>query len=152
MTVTTFQGSGAPRVRGVARVGADVVHVPELARRLAASPGLDAQLFTPGERQRAAGSAGSTRHLARAFAAKEALLKALGRGLNGAGPDGWLGQIELLEPGDGACTLVLGPAPRRALARRGLVASTAVGAAGDYALATVALLPQPPASAGSEGA
>jgi holo-[acyl-carrier protein] synthase len=121
------------------KVGADVVEVAGLARRLASSPGMAEGLFAPGERAAAARRRDPASWLACCFAAKEAFVKALGRGLAASGPDAWLVQIEVRgEPGD-AARLVLGPAPARALERRGLAPALALTEAGGYALATVVL-------------
>jgi holo-[acyl-carrier protein] synthase len=121
------------------RVGADVVEAAGLARRLASSPGMAEGLFTAAERDAAARRRDPATWLACCFAAKEAFLKALGRGLVPTGPDAWLCEIEVRgEPGRPA-RLELGPAPARALARRGLAPALALTQAGGYALATVVL-------------
>jgi len=123
-------------------VGTDVVLVAGLARRLADQPRLAEALFTPGERGRAARRRDPTTWLAGCFAAKEAFVKALGRGLNSAGPDAWLQEVEV-DPGeDGAPVLVLGPRPSHALERRGVRAHLALSPAGGFAVATVLLLPE----------
>ena len=70
-------------VAGV-RVGVDLVDVERVSRLMAEHPDRLALIWTPRERARAAGRASAAQHLAVRFAAKEALLKALGTGL-GAG-------------------------------------------------------------------
>jgi holo-[acyl-carrier protein] synthase len=59
-------------------VGIDAVDVERFASMLARRPGLAERLFTDGERTSAAGSAA---RLGARFAAKEAVMKALGVGL-----------------------------------------------------------------------
>jgi phosphopantetheine--protein transferase-like protein len=121
-------------------VGVDVVDAVVLAQRLEQQPGLADVLFT--SRVRAA-SGVPGRALAACFAAKEAFVKALGRGLNATGPDAWLQEVEVEVDGDGLPRLRLGAAPRRALRRRGLAApQLALARAGGFALATVLLLPE----------
>lgn len=71
---------GSDRVR----VGVDLVDVRRVHRLVAEHPGQLATIWTPQERARGAGRALAAQHLAVRFAAKEALLKALGTGL-GAG-------------------------------------------------------------------
>ncbi len=123
-------------------VGVDVVDGAALARRLEEQPGLAGVLFTPAERAASAASAVPARRLAACFAAKEAFVKALGRGLNATGPDGWLLEVEVALDADGVPGLRLGAAPRRALRRRGLGAPRlALAHAGGVALATVMLFP-----------
>jgi holo-[acyl-carrier protein] synthase len=129
-----------PRTRG--GVGIDVVEVAGLARRLAASPGLDAVLFSPRERAAASRRPEPARPLAACFAAKEAFVKALGRGFATGGPDAWLQQVELVRDEHGAAALALGPAPARHLARRGFAAAALAVAEGpEHAWVTVLLLP-----------
>jgi holo-[acyl-carrier protein] synthase len=141
-------------------VGVDVVDAAGLALRLEQQPGLAEVLFTPGER---AASAVPGRALAACFAAKEAFVKALGRGLSAAGPDGWLQEVEVEVDGGGLPRLLLGAAPGRALRRRGFGAPRlALAQAGGFALATVLLFPDaqgvpgggpltPPGSVASDG-
>jgi holo-[acyl-carrier protein] synthase len=61
-----------------AGIGIDVLEIERLERVLARHPRLAARLFTEGERAYAAGRARPGRHLAARFAAKEAVVKALG--------------------------------------------------------------------------
>jgi len=66
-------------------VGVDLVQVEGLTRKLSISPGLAARTFTAAERAAADGLVGGRRadFLAGRFAAKEAVLKALGVGISG---------------------------------------------------------------------
>ena len=71
----------------VVGVGVDVVQVARLERALArAGDRLLARLFTPAEAARCAARRDQARCLAARFAAKEAVMKALG---SGWGPVGW---------------------------------------------------------------
>lgn len=72
-------------------VGIDLIEIERIERALARHPRLAERVFTPGERSYAARRARPARHLATRFAAKEAVLKAIGT------PGGFgLGEIEIL--------------------------------------------------------
>jgi holo-[acyl-carrier protein] synthase len=122
-------------------VGVDVVHVPRLAEALARTPGLAEVLFTAHELGDAARRREPVAVLAACFAAKEALLKALGRGLATAGPDAALQEIEVRAEPAGP-RLVLAGHTARAVARRGAPV-LALTRSGGHALATVLLVPGP---------
>jgi holo-[acyl-carrier protein] synthase len=62
----------------VAGVGIDLLEIDRLERALARHPRLAERVFTAGEREYAAARARPGRHLAARFAAKEAVVKALG--------------------------------------------------------------------------
>jgi phosphopantetheinyl transferase (holo-ACP synthase) len=99
-------------------------------------------LFTAGEQARAQAQPDPTAALALAFAAKEAFVKALQRGLTATGPDAWLRQVEVAPGPGGRPALALGEAPRRALAARSLGAPVlALARDARHALATVLLVP-----------
>ena len=66
-------------------VGIDAVDIPRFADLLERRPALAARLFTAGERSYAAGLAKPAPSLAARFAAKEAVMKALGVGLGAFG-------------------------------------------------------------------
>jgi len=70
---------------GIEGVGVDAVDVARFRRVLARRPALAGRLFTRAERDYAAASADPAPRLAARFAAKEAVLKALGVGLGAAG-------------------------------------------------------------------
>jgi holo-[acyl-carrier protein] synthase len=70
-------------IRGI---GTDLASVEELRRELGRNPGLRAALFTPGELASCASDADPIVRLAARFAAKEAVMKALGTGW-GSGVD-----------------------------------------------------------------
>lgn len=95
-------------------VGLDVVDTDRFAAALARTPGLAGRLFTPAERVLPDGSPRALLSLAARFAAKEALVKALGV------PHGLLWHD---------AEVVTGERGRPALATRGTVAA-AVAAAG----------------------
>lgn len=59
-------------------VGIDLLEIDRLERALARRPRLAERVFTAGEREYAAARARPARHLAARFAAKEAVVKALG--------------------------------------------------------------------------
>ncbi|HUZ10612.1 MAG TPA: holo-ACP synthase [Acidimicrobiales bacterium] len=66
---------------GVVGVGIDAVDVDRFRAVLRRRPGLAARMFTDRERDDAARSSDPTERLAARFAAKEAVMKALGRGI-----------------------------------------------------------------------
>jgi holo-[acyl-carrier protein] synthase len=75
----TVGGGGA----GIVGVGVDAVSVERFRRVLERRPRLAARCFTEGERSDAGSSADRAQSLAARFAAKEAVMKALGTGLGG---------------------------------------------------------------------
>lgn len=123
-----------------AAVGADLVHAPALARRLEGLPGLCEALFTAAERAQAAARARPAQALAACFAAKEAFLKALGRGLAPSGVDPWLQQVEVALQ-QGQPVLRLWGEAAACVQGRGQAASLSLSAAGGHVLATVLLVP-----------
>jgi holo-[acyl-carrier protein] synthase len=76
---TSVAGAGA----GVVGVGVDAVDVPRFRRILARRPGFAARFFTDIEQADSCRSDDPTESLAARFAAKEAVMKALGTGLGG---------------------------------------------------------------------
>ena len=62
-------------------VGIDLIEIERVERALERRPLLAERLFTPGELDYARSRARPGRHLAARFAAKEAVIKALGRGV-----------------------------------------------------------------------
>lgn len=63
-------------------VGTDLVDVDRLRGALDRTPGLMRRVFTPAEQARCNRNADPLPHLAARFAAKEAVMKALGRGMS----------------------------------------------------------------------
>lgn len=59
-------------------IGIDLLEIERMERALERHPRLAERLFTPAEREYAAARARPARHLAARFAAKEAVVKALG--------------------------------------------------------------------------
>jgi holo-[acyl-carrier protein] synthase len=74
-------------------VGIDLVEVDRVSRLLAEQPGIAPTIFTPRELDYCGSGPSSARRLAARFAAKEAVLKALGSGLQ-AGIE--LAEVEIL--------------------------------------------------------
>lgn len=70
---------------GVVGVGTDLVDVDRVRRALERRPGLRTRLFTDHEWDYAARHQDPYPHLAARFAAKEAVMKALGRGMSSMG-------------------------------------------------------------------
>lgn len=93
----------------IAGIGVDVVDVPRFARALARTPRLLTRLFAPSERSLPA------RSLAARFAAKEALIKALG----GDAGLGWC-DLEVTTDGGGVPAFVAGGRLADILSRRSI--------------------------------
>lgn len=72
--------SSSPPPTDAPGVGIDLIEVARIERALERRPRLGERLFTGAERDYAAGRARPGRHLAARFAAKEAVIKALGGG------------------------------------------------------------------------
>jgi holo-[acyl-carrier protein] synthase len=68
----------------VAGVGIDAVDLPRFRAVLERRPGIVDRIFTPGEREYASSATDPAPRLAARFAAKEAVLKALGVGIGAA--------------------------------------------------------------------
>lgn len=64
----------------IAGIGVDIVDVADLRRRMERSPDLEARVFHPEESVWCRGMAEPWQHFAARFAAKEAVMKALGTG------------------------------------------------------------------------
>ncbi len=100
------------RVRGI---GVDAVDVARFRMVLARRPGLAQRLFTDAERSYAASGRDPGARLAARFAAKEAVLKALGVGIGATG----FRDVEVVRGDNGA--------PRLSLAGRAAALATARG-------------------------
>jgi len=99
------------RVRGI---GVDAVDVARFRSILARRPGMAGRLFTEAERSYALSGKDPGPRLAARFAAKEAVLKALGVGIGATG----FRDVEVVRGGDGAPRLALvGRAAELAAAR-----------------------------------
>lgn len=88
---------------GVVGVGTDLVEIDRLRAALSRRGGLAARLFTEQEQERAAGRRDPVPSLAVRFAAKESVMKALGRGLGSMA----FTDIEVVVDSAGAPALVL---------------------------------------------
>ena len=101
-------------------VGIDDVDVERFARSIERTPSLPVRLFTAGERAYAAAAQPATaaQRLAARFAAKEAVLKALGAGLGACG----FHDIEVVRAESGAPAVVLHGAAAALAAERGATA------------------------------
>jgi holo-[acyl-carrier protein] synthase len=97
----------------IAGVGCDLVDCARLARALERTPRLAERLFTAGERS---GAGGRVEHLAGFFAAKEAVLKAVGTGLRG----GRWTEVEIVHDDLGRPAVRLGGSFAAAAAARGI--------------------------------
>jgi holo-[acyl-carrier protein] synthase len=97
-------------------VGIDAVDVERFRQSLARTPGLAERLFTAEERAYAARRTDPTERLAARFAAKEAVMKALGVGIGAFA----FHDVEVVVNDDGAPSLVLGGAARALADGRGV--------------------------------
>ena len=97
-------------------LGIDSVDIPRFAEVLERRPALAERLFTVGERRYAASLANPVPSLAARFAAKEAVMKALGVGL---GAIGW-GDAEVVRADSGAPSLRVTGRAESLAAQRGV--------------------------------
>jgi holo-[acyl-carrier protein] synthase len=126
------------------RHGIDLVHVPRLREVMEANPAFEERVFTSDERAYCRAKADPFPHFAARFAAKEAVLKALRRGISVEGSDGRLLEIEVVRT-HGAPRLATTGLSDRALARAGGGHPTlSLTHAGDYASASVAWIEETP--------
>ncbi len=93
----------AARLPGVVGVGTDLVDVDRVRRALERRPGLRTRLFTESEWAYATRHRDPHPHLAARFAAKEAVMKALGRGMSSMG----FAEIEVVRDDSGAPSVEL---------------------------------------------
>lgn len=120
------------------RVGVDMVDGEKFRRVLVRNPGLLHYLFVARELGHCLGRPNSWQRLTAVFAAKEACLKALGRGLWAVGLDQALQEIQII-PVFPARILLHGATARHAQ-RRGLkVAGLSLARGGRYCTAVVVL-------------
>jgi holo-[acyl-carrier protein] synthase len=97
-------------------VGTDLVDVDRVRAALARRPGLRTRLFTDDEWAYAARHRDPHPHLAARFAAKEAVMKALGRGMSSMG----FAEIEVVRDDHGAPSVALHGAAARVAAGAGV--------------------------------
>jgi holo-[acyl-carrier protein] synthase len=129
------------------RHGVDLCQIPRIREVMERQPRFEEAIFTDGERAYCRKRANPYVHFAARFAAKEAVLKALRRGIFGGGVDRGLKEVEVVR-GEGAPRVVLHGNARK-LAERGgwAVADISITHDGDLALASVILLPAAPDAA-----
>jgi len=101
---------------GVLGVGTDLVDVERLRRALERHPGLRERLFTASEWDYAARHRDPHPHLAARFAAKEAVMKALGHGMSSMG----FAEIEVVRAESGAPAISLDAAAAAVAAAAGV--------------------------------
>lgn len=115
-------------------IGVDLIEIARLERALERHPGLGRRVFRPGELEYASRHRRPGRHLAARFAAKEAVLKALG--LGGLR----LGEVEVTG-GGGPPELTLHGAAAEAAARLGVELEVSLSHSQDLAIAAVTTRP-----------
>ncbi len=97
-------------------VGTDIVEIARIARSLRRQPAFASAVFSEDERRFCDAQARPDQHYAARFAAKEAFLKAVGKGVLDGVP---LDEIEVARAPDAAPALRLGPSAAAALAAAG---------------------------------
>ncbi|MDJ1122564.1 holo-ACP synthase [Olsenella sp. YH-ols2217] len=100
-----------------AGVGVDLVSIPRMERALERTPRLKERLFTAEERAYCDSRAHPAEHYAARFAAREAVLKALGTGFRGVGLSG----VSVALDDAGRPSAVLAGRAREAAERQGVV-------------------------------
>jgi len=124
------------------RHGVDLVHVPRLRAAMEAHARFEEEVFTEGERAYCRRRPDPFPHFAARFAAKEAVLKALGRGLFGEGVDRALHEIEVVRDGSGPPSVRLTGGTEALAKRLGLgPAALSLSHDGDTAIASVVWSP-----------
>ena len=124
------------------RHGVDLVHVPRLRAAMEAHARFEEEVFTDGERAYCRRRPDPFPHFAARFAAKEAVLKALGRGLFGEGVDRSLKEIEVVRDGSGPPSVRLSGGTATLAERLGLgPAAISLSHDGDTAIASVVWSP-----------
>ena len=119
------------------RHGVDLVEVARIRRIVEENPAFEQGVFTAEEIAYCRRHADPWPHFAARFAAKEAVLKALKRGLVTTGPDDALKAVEVIR-GEGAPRLRLyGPVAKMARALGLGQPEVSLTHAGDFALASV---------------
>jgi holo-[acyl-carrier protein] synthase len=121
------------------RCGIDLVDVARLRAAIEENPRFEETVFTEGERAYCRRRADPFPHFAARFAAKEATLKALGRGISSEGPDSALLEVEVVR-GEGAPRLRLFGRVLRLAERLGpYEPALSLSHEGDLAVASVVL-------------
>jgi holo-[acyl-carrier protein] synthase len=117
--------------------GVDIVSVSKFRSVLTRHPRFIEDVFTPAERERCLAARDPYTHFAGRFAAKEACLKALGRGFSGMGIDYVFQEIEIVSPASGRPEIVLsGWAEKMSRRKKIGQSSVSISHTSDYAVAT----------------
>jgi len=125
--------------------GVDLVEVARWSRLIQSHPGLIEEVFTERERAHCLARKEVHIHFAARFAAKEACLKALGRGFSPFGIDRVLREIEVVPRRSGRPELVLHGWAETLRRRRSVRQMTvSLSHTRDYAVATVVMLAEDP--------
>lgn len=120
--------------------GVDMVLTAKLRDVCERHEGFVAEVFTDSERSYCFAKQNPYIHLAGRFAAKEACLKALGRGLGTQGVDSILREIEIAHEPSGRPSLKLSGWAGKLAGKLGVTeSSVSISHAGDYAVSTVIL-------------
>jgi len=126
------------------RHGVDLVSVERFREALERTEGFEERVFTERERAYCRRQAHPAIHFAARFAAKEALLKALGTGLAGIGLHTGLHEVEVVKESGGAPRLVLtGRAAKTAATLGAGEPSLSITHTNENAVASVVLLVPP---------
>jgi holo-[acyl-carrier protein] synthase len=120
--------------------GIDLVPVSKIKEIMVRSPGFSEEIFTPDEREYCLSRPDPYIHFAGRFAAKEACLKALGKGLSGNGIDGSLKEIEVVPDRAGRPVLSISGWTAKIGNRKKIDQFTvSISHSGDFAVASVVL-------------
>jgi len=120
--------------------GVDIVEITKFRKVLTTHAGSLSDLFTEEETGYCSGKRDPYVHYAARFAAKEAVLKALGIGMSGVGIDGAFREIEVLNSSSGKPELRFhGWAEKMSRKKKISQATVSISHSGDYAVATVIL-------------
>lgn len=125
--------------------GIDLVPVSKIKSIMRKRPRFAEEVFTAREREHCLARSDPYPHFAGRFAAKEALLKALGVGLSPVGIDAALGEIEVIAEKSGRPALALAGWTGRLAGRKKIRHSTvSISHSGDFAVASVILAGEEP--------
>jgi holo-[acyl-carrier protein] synthase len=121
--------------------GVDIVDVRKLRKVIEKNADFTRAVFTEREHEYCMTHKNHYQHLAGRFAAKEACLKALGRGLSAGGIDHSLQEIEVINQASGRPDIALKGWVSRTCKKKGIYQQTvSISHTKDYAIATVIML------------